>query len=125
MAVEFRHESWFVEPIRQLLGDAGAACCWTDVDGRHGPLWTTADWGYVRFHHGRGLPESCYGRSALTTWAHRLADVWPSPAEVFAYFNNDAHGCAVRDARRFSVAVNRLGLSSTRVPSAREAPVGV
>jgi uncharacterized protein YecE (DUF72 family) len=122
VAVEFRHESWFVEPIRRLLEDVDAACCLTDVDGRHGPLWTIG-WGYLRFHHGRGAPDSCYGRAALTTWAQRLEELWPPTAEIFTYFNNDAHGCALRDARRFALAISHRGLSPTRVPSARETPL--
>ena len=120
VAVEFRHPSWHTPSIRRLLEDTGTACCLTDVDGRHGPLWPTASWGYVRFHHGRGQPPSCYGRTALHTWARRVAELWPETAEVFVYFNNDLHGCAPRDARRFALAAIRLGLSATRVPPARE-----
>ena len=89
VAVEFRHESWFDPAVRRLLADRGAACCLTDRAGRHGPSWRTADWGYVRFHEGRSQPSSCYGRSALATWARRLAELWPATADVFVYFNND------------------------------------
>jgi len=38
VAVELRHESWFDLAVRRLLEAAGAACCLTDRDGRHGPL---------------------------------------------------------------------------------------
>lgn len=68
VAVEFRHESWFDLAVRRVLEDAGACLCLADRDGPRGPLWRTADWGYVRFHHGRSRPPSCYGRAALDSW---------------------------------------------------------
>jgi hypothetical protein len=40
------------------------------------------------------------------------------------FCNNDPGGCAVRDARWFALAAARAGLSPTRVPAARETPVG-
>jgi uncharacterized protein YecE (DUF72 family) len=123
VAVEFRHESWFVASTRQVLEEAGAACCLTDVDGRPGPLWRTAPWGYVRLHRGRGRPPSCYGRTALHSWARRLSELWPTSADVFVYFNNDLHSCALRDAHRFASAATRVGLEPTRVPPAREVPL--
>lgn len=123
VAVELRHESWFVPAVREVLREAGAAACLTDTAGRPGPLWRTADWGYLRLHGGRGLPPTCYGRTALATWARRLADSWPAGADVFVYFNNDAHGCAPRDARRFAAAAARVGLPASRVPAARETPL--
>ncbi|HUZ10293.1 MAG TPA: DUF72 domain-containing protein [Acidimicrobiales bacterium] len=122
-AVELRHESWFVPAARRVLEEVGAAACLTDTAGHPGPLWRTTDWGYLRFHGGRGRPPSCYGRAALATWARRLAELWPGTADVFVYFNNDAHGCAPRDARRFAAAVRRAGLPATRVPPASETPL--
>lgn len=123
VAVEPRHHSWFDAGLRSLLTERGAALCLTDTDGRGGPRWRTAAWGYVRFHHGRGSPPSCYGRTALRTWASVLAEQWPPDADVYAYFNNDTNGCAPRDAHRFALAAAAVGLAPTRVPDAREVPV--
>jgi uncharacterized protein YecE (DUF72 family) len=50
--------------------------------------------------------------------------MWPASATVYVYFNNDACGCAVRDAQRFAGAASSAGLEPTRVPSAREVSVG-
>ncbi len=48
VAVEFRHESWWTEEIRQLLERYNAALCWADRIGHPvTPLWRTADWGYL------------------------------------------------------------------------------
>ena len=109
--------------VRALLEKTGAACCLADRSGARTPLWRTADWGYVRFHHGRSRPPSCYGRTALDSWAGRLAELWSSTEEVFVYFNNDGYGCAPRDAQRFAAAARRAGLSPSRVPPAGEVPL--
>lgn len=45
-------------------------------------------------------------------------------ADVYAFFNNDPEGCAVRDARVFAGASERAGLIPTRVPAAAETKVG-
>lgn len=120
VVVEPRHESWFIPEVRAILMKRGAALCLADSKGRRSPFWQTADWGYVRFHHGLASPASCYGRAALETWARRLADMWPESADVFVYFNNDAHGCALRDAIVLARLAERMGLHATRVPSMSE-----
>ena len=116
VAVEFRHPSWFNDETQQVLAGHGAAWCLTDSMGRVSPELRTADWGYVRFHRGRARPDPCYGRTALMSWARRVSDLWPASADVYAYFNNDGHTCAVRDARTFALLVRRHGVEATRVP---------
>lgn len=103
VAVEPRHESWWTDGIREVLEARGAALCWADVRARPvTPLWRTADWGYVRFHEGRAHDWPRYGRRSLETWAGRVTDTWAADENVYAYFNNDPHGAAVRDASTFS-----------------------
>ncbi len=120
VAVEPRHASWWTDEVRGVLEHRRAALCWADHDSRPvTPLWRTADWGYVRFHAGRARPWPRYGRQALTTWAHRVADTWPDRARVYAYFNNDPGGAAVHDAAAFARAAGRLGRTVSRTPSPR------
>ena len=121
VAFEPRHESWYTDEVAGILREYGAAFCLTDTPERKSPRWRTAEWGYLRLHAGRAHPTPCYGRTALTNWAGRLADLWDRNEDVYVYFNNDHGGCAVRDAHRFSLAVERAGLRPTRVPSSREA----
>jgi uncharacterized protein YecE (DUF72 family) len=103
VAVEFRHQSWWTPEIRQLLEGHGAALCWADRLGRPlGPLWRTADWGYLRFHEGTADPWPRYTDKALSTWADRVGSTWPKSAPVYAYFNNDQNGAAVVDAANFA-----------------------
>jgi uncharacterized protein YecE (DUF72 family) len=119
VAVEFRHESWFRDEIRQLLVDRGAALCLADRRGVLGETWRTASWTYLRFHEGRARPRPSYGRAALAAWAGRLADGWSANEDCYVYFNNDHGGAAVRDATRFAGLVARSGLKPSRVPSVR------
>jgi predicted metalloprotease len=49
--------------------------------------------------------------------------MWGADEDVFVYFNNDHGGCAVRDAHRFALALDKVGLVATRVPGAREGEV--
>jgi uncharacterized protein YecE (DUF72 family) len=124
VTVELRHPSWFTDETRAVLERHNAALCLADSPRRETPVWRTAPWGYVRFHEGRASPAPCYGRRALTTWAERLAQLWTPDDDVYAFFNNDPCGCAVRDAAVFGRLLDRVGLSPTRVPPAAEAPVG-
>jgi uncharacterized protein YecE (DUF72 family) len=103
-----------------VLRERGVALCLADRRRVLTPLWRTADWGYVRFHGGRSRPPGCYTRDALATWVDRLAELWPATADVFAYFNNDFYGCALRDAVVFAELGEQAGLGATRVPEARE-----
>jgi uncharacterized protein YecE (DUF72 family) len=123
VAVEPRHRSWFSDDVAGLLRDRDAALCLVDGGVAPAPYWRTASWGYVRFHGGRARPSSCYGRTALDTWARRLAELWAQEEDVFVYFNNDGHGCAPRDARVFAAAVGRAGRHPSRVPAARDTPL--
>ena len=123
VAVEVRHASWCCDEVRAVLERRGAAWVMADGGPVELPRWVTTDWSYVRFHRGGGQPPSCYTRSPLETWARALAGLCGAGDDVYCYFNNDAHGCAVRDARRFASAVRRAGLEPTRVPGVRETPV--
>ncbi len=62
-----------------------------------------------------------YRSDALARWAERIAARWTPGQDVYAYFNNDAGGAAVRDAVRFAERMRRAGGTTTRVPP-RSAP---
>lgn len=116
LAVEPRHESWWVPEVRAVLERHGAALCWADRRGRPvTPLWRTADWAYLRLHEGQARPWPNYGRQALDTWVRRLADTWPDEADAFVYFNNDPGGAAVDNAVTFAALAARAGRTVTRV----------
>jgi uncharacterized protein YecE (DUF72 family) len=134
VAVEFRHDSWFIDAVRHILETYGAALCLADgsltvkagrkIHGVMSPEWRTTDWGYLRFHHGAASPDPCYGRRALATWVDRLKKLFGSRVDVFVYFNNDGAACALRDARVFAGLLEASGVGASRVVGPREVTVG-
>ncbi|MPZ15548.1 MAG: DUF72 domain-containing protein [Chloroflexi bacterium] len=123
VAVEFRHPSWFTDETKAILEAHDAALCFADgtlnkMDIRSrpvAPFWRTTGWGYVRLHHGAATPDPCYGRTALKSWAERLADLFDVRENLYVYFNNDEQGCAPANARTFAPYSERAGLRPTRV----------
>ena len=96
---EFRHASWFVEPVYALLRAHGAALVIGDrpeVKAFQAHEFT-ADWTFVRFHYGSRGRRGNYSESELEEWARRFED-WSDEVEIFAYFNNDWEVFAVRNA---------------------------
>ena len=94
---EFRHESWFAPAVYAALREHGVALVIGDMPTR--PFQThemTADWTFVRFHFGARGRRGNYSESELEEWARRLED-WRERVEVFAYFNNDWEGFAVKN----------------------------
>ena len=116
VCVEFRHQSWETEQIRRILERHNSALCWSDRLGRpQGPLWRTADWGYLRLHEGAATPWPRYGKQSLRTWLDRIGQAWSADNDVFAYFNNDQHAAAPADAAALEAAAARSGLSVAHV----------
>ena len=100
VAVEFRHPSWHVEDVFRLLERHGAAYCVMSGAGLPCILRATAPFVYVRLH---GPDESAlyggsYSDDDLAWWAARIREWEACGHEVFAYFNNDGGGNAVRNA---------------------------
>jgi uncharacterized protein YecE (DUF72 family) len=98
--VEFRHPSWFREEVYALLRERGAALAIGDHPER--PFQTyelTADWTFIRFHHGSRGRGGNYSERELEDWARRIQS-WREKADVFAYFNNDWMGYAVKNGLR-------------------------
>ena len=79
-AIEFRHPSWFVDEVYDLLRARDVALVAVDEDeaeGKGSPLVATASWGYLR------LRRSAYDRTALEGWAARIGGNPWSEAYVF------------------------------------------
>ncbi len=102
MAVELRHPSWIDEAVFALLERHRAAYC--VLSGANLPcvLRATAPFVYVRLHgpDQRHLYGGSYPEEDLSWWADRCREWDATGREVFAYFNNDGAGNAVRNAAR-------------------------
>jgi uncharacterized protein YecE (DUF72 family) len=98
-AFEFRDESWLADDILVILKKKNCALCIQDS-----PYWpsreaTTADFIYLRFHGGKMLYTSNYSDKELKNWAVKIKNWLSQGLDVFAYFNNDAMGYAVKNAK--------------------------
>ncbi|HKJ95570.1 MAG TPA: DUF72 domain-containing protein [Gammaproteobacteria bacterium] len=99
-AVEFRDPDWLRDEIVDVLADHGAALCIHDALPDH-PRPLTADWTYLRLH-GPASGEG-YDDATLEDWGRWLAeDVLDPGDDAWVFFNNDAGGHAVSDARRLA-----------------------
>jgi uncharacterized protein YecE (DUF72 family) len=96
---EFRHPSWFVRPVRQLLEARGASLAIGDDKRRplphSGPVGELA---YLRLHYGHRGCGGNYSEAELDGWRHRIG-AWRSQRPVFVYLNNDWKGYAPANAR--------------------------
>jgi uncharacterized protein YecE (DUF72 family) len=104
-AVEFRDPTWLCEDVFAILRRHNAALCVHDLIDRH-PVVVTADWVYLRFHG--AVPGGRYGPRRLSTKAGLIGDFLQDGLDVFAYFNNDMEGHAVRDASLLKRLVEQL-----------------
>ena len=94
-AIEFRDPRWLCEEVYAILRRSAVALCIHDLIADH-PRCLTTDWTYLRFHGVGG--GGSYTPQALTAQARRIDRYLSDGLDVFAYFNNDAHGYAVRNA---------------------------
>jgi uncharacterized protein YecE (DUF72 family) len=104
---EFRHESWFVPDTYARLREHDVALVIADHPAR---AWQahelTADRTFIRFHYGHRGRNGNYSERELDEWAKRI-DGWRRRVDVFAYFNNDWEGYAVRNGLALQ---SRLGV---------------
>jgi uncharacterized protein YecE (DUF72 family) len=99
-AFEFRSEDWFSDEVLSLLQAHGAALVIGDHPERpFQPHVLTADWTFLRFHYGARGRRGNYSETELQEWGERVRAM-AEGADVYAYFNNDWEGFAVRNAVR-------------------------
>ncbi|HEX6212015.1 MAG TPA: DUF72 domain-containing protein [Methylomirabilota bacterium] len=99
-ALEVRHASWLVPETYDLLRKAGVALCVHDARPQPVPGPVTAGFVYVRRHGPSGRYHGSYTEAMLRADARRIRGWLREGLDVYAYFNNDGGGAAVRNARR-------------------------
>jgi uncharacterized protein YecE (DUF72 family) len=94
-AVEFRHASWFVPEVYDVLRARDAALCLAESEDLATPVEATATWGYLR------LRRQDYGEPELGAWAERAraqSTVWQ---ECYVFFKHEDEGKGPKLAARF------------------------
>lgn len=101
-AVEFRHPTWNMEETFSVLERHGTAYCVTSGANLPCVLRATADFVFVRLHgpDRSHLYAGSYSEDDLRWWADRVGEWKSQGRDVYAYFNNDGYGHAVRNALR-------------------------
>ena len=99
-ALELRHPSWQREEVFALLERHAAAYCVMSGAGLPCVLRATAPFVYVRLHgpDRDHMYAGSYPEDDLRWWADRIREWRSGGREIFAYFNNDGEGHAVRNA---------------------------
>jgi len=105
--LEVRHASWLVPEVFDLLCKAGVALCLHDARSQPvvGPV--TADFVYVRRHGPSGRYRGSYAEAMLRADARRIRGWRADGLDVYVYFNNDAAGAAIRNARRLAALLRK------------------
>lgn len=97
--IEFRHESWLHNDVFNMLRRYNIALCIFDTPVVRCPLVATADFAYIRMHGSSGMYSSCYRDEELEHWAKSISALSRDLKSVYIYFNNDAEGFAVNNAK--------------------------
>ncbi len=107
-AFEFRHPSWFVPAVYDVLRAHDVA-----LVGAHHKRSSlpddvvTAGWAYLRLHWGDRGHRGNYSSSELDAWAQRLRTLQRQELDVYAFFNNDWEAFAPRNARGLQARLAR------------------
>ena len=98
--LEFRHPSWSDDSVFALLERHGAAYCVMSGAALPCILRATSHVVYIRLHgpDPGSLYAGSYSSEDLGWWAERIREWERAGHQVYAYFNNDGGGNAVRDA---------------------------
>lgn len=95
-ALEFRDRDWLREAVYEVLREHNAALVIHDMIADH-PEVITADWTYLRYHGG---PRGRYTYQKMAAEARRVEGYLADGLDVYAFFNNDAHGRAIENVRQ-------------------------
>ena len=104
---EFRDERWLVAEVYEMLRRHNAAFCIHDFADMKVPREVTADFSYLRFHGPTSAKYAgSYSRPELLQWARWIKDHRSKLRSIYAYFNNDIGGEAVKNAVTLKQLVN-------------------
>lgn len=98
VAVELRNPTWQCEEVNALFREFNVALCFADWPDLSINNPVTADFVYLRRHGPAALYASGYTSEQLQHDAEQVKTWLNVGMDVFAYFNNDAFGFAIRDA---------------------------
>jgi len=98
-AFEFRDKSWCDKKVYNLLKKYNLA--WVIADSPRYPRAdeVTANFVYIRLHGSKVLFASKYTKKELEDLAQKIKKWLKQKLDVYVYFNNDAYGYAIENAK--------------------------
>ena len=100
-SMEFRHQTWFNNDTYDILKGNNINLCIADSPNFPSYEVITSNFLYLRFHGGKTLYGSQYSEKELKAWAQKTKKWLKGKKLLLAFFNNDAHGFAVKNALQF------------------------
>src|SRR5690348_15285516 len=101
-AFEFRHESWLVDAVYEVLRAHRAALCIADFGDRTTPVVATARHGYFR------LRDEGYTHADLARWADLVRAREADWDDAFVFFKHEEEGKGPEFAKAFVDILARL-----------------
>jgi len=98
-AFEFRHPSWHVPDVWDLLAQYGHDCAAVSRPDEEPFLDVISDFKYFRFSGVRQEGTHDYTFRELLAWKEHLLAAQEKAKRIYVYFNNHAKGCAPLNAR--------------------------
>lgn len=108
-AVEVRNKTWINDSFFNILAQYGIIFVIADSGDRY-PYYeaVTADEVYLRFHGREQLYASDYNEADLRLYAERIINWLAEGKAIWAFFNNDYNGFAVKNAKRLIELIDHL-----------------
>ena len=106
-AIEFRHESWFVQETFDLLSDNNICMAWSALDGLKVPPVLTSDFVYLRLIGDRSIDERDFGTiqkdriKEIKSWAAASKKVGKKSSFGIVVANNHYAGFGPATANSF------------------------
>ncbi len=97
--VEFRHKSWWNEKVYKAFRESKTIFCSCSGPRLPDELVITTDEVYIRFHGTKQWYRHNYTKEELEIWVKRIHE--SKAKRVWAYFNNDREGFAIKNAKEF------------------------
>jgi uncharacterized protein YecE (DUF72 family) len=98
--IEFRHRSWWNETVYKAFRESNTIFCSASGPRLPDELVKTADDVYIRFHGTKNWYRHDYTKEELAVWTERIRR--SDARRVWAYFNNDREGYAIKNARELT-----------------------
>jgi len=109
-ALEVRDQSWITDDFFNLLSEYRIAFVIADSGNRY-PYHeiVTTDFVYMRFHGREILYASDYSEPDLIQFARKITNWLNQDKKVWAFFNNDYHGYATKNAQQLKDIIFQYG----------------